>query len=179
MLANAQNNNASAGRRQAAATQDAAWQRQTTTAVPCKLPQKTVGEPLQCLSESQHMNPTLMGPIIPWKAPVRVHALLPVAPLTYLLTRVGDLLTWQSKKPAGPPDHTEHSTRNTSQKTLKTSENKQQQKTHNPPKNHLHKKDDLKIHFVHLFAVYVSQVNFGGQDAAFTLRSNRTTFISL
>lgn len=44
-----------------------------------------------------------------------------LVPLTRLLTRAGDLLTSQSKKPAGPPDYTEHSTRNTSQKTSKTS----------------------------------------------------------
>lgn len=100
-------------------------------AISCKLPQKTVCKPLQCLSESQHMHTTLMGPIIPWKAWVRIHALLPVVPLTRLLTRAGDLLTSQSKKPAGPPDYTEHSTGNTSQKTSKTSK-KQDHKVLHP-----------------------------------------------
>lgn len=49
--------------------------------------------------------------------------------------------------------------------------------SHSPsPQNHLYKKDDLKILFVHLFSIHVSRVNFRGQNAAFTLRSNHTIF---
>lgn len=44
------------------------------------------------------------------------------------------------------------------------------------PSNHLYKIDDLKIHFFHLFSIHVSRVNFRGQNAAFTLRSNHTIF---